>query len=101
MGKYQKVKGIIDKAASIETALTGNDLPTAQKDFADLKVLISDLKTTIIGAEATRYTYTCTKCQLKCVIASGLDNIDTKYCLDEGKSGNADFKQTNIEVSVS
>jgi hypothetical protein len=82
MAHFKDLKKIID-------ALDSDDKATAR---AELK----KLKDQMVGEDNTRYVYGCKNCPLNCVIESGMDVFDTKFCLDVMKSGSADFKQKTV-----
>ena len=86
MAKYKEI-------AAIQAALTANDTATAQ-------TLLTALKTEMVGANNTTYTYKCTNCGLKCKIVSGCELDDFTFCLDNLKKGNGSFVQTDVSVAV-
>lgn len=86
MAKYNEIK-------AIQEALVNKDIDTAS-------TLLATLKTELVGADNTRYRYQCIKCGLNCIIESGLDKIDTKFCLDEMRSGNGNFIQKDVKISA-
>jgi hypothetical protein len=78
---------------AIQTALSNNDVTTATD-------LVKKLRKDLVGPEGARILYECSKCELACSIRSGIDNFDTKFCLEEMKSGNGAFIQKDVSIGV-
>jgi hypothetical protein len=102
MAKFQKIKPIIEATNAAQTALTGGDSVTAQTDIANILTMLKDLKKEMVGADDTVYTYRCNKCGLPqpCKIVCGLVLGDLTFCLDEMKTGIANFKEVDVSIGA-
>lgn len=102
MAKFQKIKPIIEAIKAAQTDLTAGDVVLTQTDMTNVLDLLKALKKDMVGEDGTTYTYKCTKCGIDppCKIVSGLILGDLTFCLDDLKTGEANFKQVDVSKGV-
>jgi hypothetical protein len=97
MAKFQKLKPILEVINQAQGNLTTGNTEATKADIVNLLSMVQDLKKDMVGEEGITYNFKCTKCGLNppCRYSGGLNLEDLKFCLDEYKSGPAEWNLLN------